>query len=239
MAKSKLKAKKRSTLGKTSTKALRRVGNIPAVIYGKGKETVPLELDPKDVKKAFDTDAGRNTLIDIEIEGGEKKEKKLSILRDIQMDNITNTALHLDFLELDLKEKIEVKVPLVFTGRAQGVKEGGILEEMIREIGIICLPGDIPDNIEHDVTELELDEGVQIKDLALPDGVEVTGNPDDTVAMVHVPRVMIIETPTAAEGEEEGEEGVEGVEGEEGAEGAEGEAAEASEDKAEGSEGEG
>ena len=236
MAKSILKAKKRETLGKTSTKALRREGNIPAVIYGKGKEAVPLEVDPKEVRKAFDTDAGRNTLIDIEIEGGDKKEKKLSILRDIQMDTLTNTALHLDFIELDLKEEIEVKVPLVFTGRAQGVKEGGILEEMIREIGIICLPGDIPDNIEHDVTELQLDEGVQIKDLVLPEGVEATGNPDDTVAAVHVPRAMVIETPTAADGEEvEGEE----VEGEEGVEAAEGEATEGSGEQAESSEGEG
>ena len=99
MAKSKLKAKRRSTLGKASTNALRKEGNIPAVIYGKGKETVAVELNSKEVKNAFATDAGRNTLIDIEIEGGKKKESKLSILRDIQMDHLTNTALHLDFLE--------------------------------------------------------------------------------------------------------------------------------------------
>ena len=112
-----------------------------------------------------------------------------------------------------MKEKIEVKVPIVFTGRAQGVKEGGILEELIREISVVCVPADIPDNIEHDVTELGLEEGVQIKDLVLPDGVESIGNPDDTVAMVHVPRAMIVETPTAAEKGEEGEEGAEGAEG--------------------------
>jgi len=232
MAKSTLKAKRRSTLGKASTNALRREGNIPAVIYSKGNEAVPLELNPKDVKNAFATDAGRNTLIDIEIEGDDKKEHKLSILRDIQMDYLSNTALHLDFLELDLKEKIEVKIPLVFTGRAQGVKEGGILEEMIREISVVCVPADIPDNIEHDVTELELDQGVQIKDLTLPDGVVVTGNPEDTVAMVHVPRVMVIEEPTVAEGEE-------GEEGEEGAEVAEGETPADTDEKAEGSDGEG
>ena len=111
MAKSVLKAKKRTTLGKASTKALRRQGSIPAVIYSKGKEAVALELNPKDVKNAFDTDAGRNTLLDIEIEGDDNKENKLSILRDIQMDYLTNTALHLDFLELNMDEKIEVKVP--------------------------------------------------------------------------------------------------------------------------------
>lgn len=226
MAKSILKAIKRSTLGKKSTKTLRKNGNIPAVIYSKGNEAVALELNPKDVKKAFATDAGRNTLLDIEIEGDDNKEHKLSILRDMQIDYLTNTALHLDFLELDLNEKIEVKVPLVFTGRAQGVKEGGILEEMIREIGVICVPADIPDNIEHDVTELGLEMGVQIKDLELPDGVESTGNPEDTVAMVHVPRAMIVEEPKAAEGEE-------------GEEGAEGEAAADDGEKAEGSDGEG
>jgi len=230
MAKSILKAKKRSTLGKRSTKSLRREGNIPAVIYSKGNEAVPLELNPKDVKNAFATDAGRNTLIEMEIEGEDNKEHTLSILRDMQMDYLTNTALHLDFLELDMNEKIEVKVPLVFTGRAQGVKEGGILEEMIREISVVCVPADIPDNIEHDVTELELEMGVQIKDLALPDGAEAIGNPDDTVAMVHVPRAMIVEEPTVAEGEE-GEEGAEGVEGAEGEE-----TADAGE-KAEGSDG--
>ena len=226
MAKSTLKAKRRSTLGKRSTKAIRREGNIPAVIYSKGKDAIALEVNPKDVKNAFATDAGRNTLLDIEIEGADDKGSKLSILRDIQMDYLTNTALHLDFLELDMNEKIEVKVPLVFTGRAQGVKEGGILEEMIREIGVECVPGDIPDTIEHDVTELGLEQGVQIKDLILPDGVESTGNPDDTVAMIHVPRAMIVEEPTAAEGEE----------GEEGAEAAEGDTADSG-DKAEGSDG--
>lgn len=223
MAKSILKAIKRSTLGKKSTKTLRKNGNIPAVIYSKGNEAVALELNPKDVKKAFATDAGRNTLLDIEIEGDDNKEHKLSILRDMQIDYLTNTALHLDFLELDLNEKIEVKVPLVFTGRAQGVKEGGILEEMIREIGVICVPADIPDKIEHDITELGLEMGVQIKDLELPDGVESTGNPEDTVAMVHVPRAMIVEEPKGAEGEE----------------GAEGEAAADDGEKAEGSDGEG
>ena len=231
MAKSVLKAKKRTTLGKASTKALRRQGSIPAVIYSKGKESVALELNPKDVKNAFNTDAGRNTLLDIEIEGDDNKENKLSILRDIQMDHLTNTALHLDFLELNMDEKIEVKVPIIFTGRAQGVKEGGILEELIREVGVVCVPGDIPDSIEHDVTELGLEEGVQVKDLVLPEGVEISGNPDDTVAMVHVPRALVVETPTAAEGEE-------GEEGEEGAEAAEG-ADTDSDEKAESSDGEG
>ncbi len=229
MAKSILKAKRRSTLGKRSTKSLRREGNIPAVIYSKGNEAVPLELNPKDVKAAFATDAGRNTLIDMEIEGEDNKEHKLSILRDMQMDYLTNTALHLDFLELDMNDKIEVKVPIVFIGRAQGVKEGGILEEMIREISVVCVPADIPDNIEHDVTELGLEMGVQIKDLALPDGVESVGNPEDTVAMVHVPRAMVVEAPTTAEGEE-GEEGEEAVEGEASADAGE---------KAEGSDSEG
>lgn len=219
MAKSVLKAKKRSTLGKASTKALRRGGSIPAVIYGRGKEAVALELDPKDVKKAFNTDAGRNTLLDIEIEGGENK---LSILRDIQMDYLTNTALHLDFLELNMDDKIEVKVPIIFTGRAEGVKEGGILEELIREVGVVCIPANIPDNIEHDVTSLGLEEGVQVKDLVLPEGVEISGNPDDTVAMIHVPRALIVDTPTAAEGEE-GEEGAEGAEAGDSAESTDGE----------------
>lgn len=239
MAKSKLKAKRRSTLGKKSTKALRREGNIPGVIYSKDMETIPLVLNPADLKKAFATDAGRNTLIEIEIEGEDNKEHKLSILREMQMDYISNTALHLDFQTLNMDEKLEVNIPLVFTGRAEGVKEGGILEELIREIEVICVPGDIPDSIEHDVTSLGLEQGVQIKDLSLPDGVEITGNPDDTVAMVHIPRVMIVETPTEAEGElEELEEGEEGAEGAETPDGEAPEAAE-SDEKAKGSDSEG
>ena len=227
MAKSKLKVKRRVTLGKSGAKAVRREGNIPAVIYSKGMETIPLVVKPADLKKAFATDSGRNTLLEIEIEGEDNKEHKLSILREIQMDYISNIALHLDFQTLNMEEKLEAKVPLVFTGRAQGVKEGGILEEMIREIEVICVPGDIPDSIVHDVTELALEQGVQIKDLNLPDGVEATGNPDDTVAMVHIPREMIVETPI----EEEGEEGAETPEGEAPAAG--------SDEKAEGSDGEG
>ena len=226
MATSKLKVKKRELLGKSGSRQTRNEGRIPAVLYGKGTDTIAIDVDPGELKKALATDAGRNTLLEIEIDTGKKgkSESKLSLLKDMQLNYVTRKPLHLDFQTVDMKKKVVVSVALEYVGRAQGVKEGGILEEIFREIEVECLPGDIPSRLEIDVTELVLGQGIHIKDIELPDGVTALSNPDDMAAMVIIPRGMDVEEEVEEE-EVEGEEG-ELAEGEVEGEGEEGEPAE-------------
>ena len=216
MATSKLVVQKREETGKAGSKKVRKDGNIPAILYGKDMESIPLEINPVELKKALDTDAGRNTLLELQIDTGKKgkSQSKLSLLKDIQLNYVTRKPIHLDFHTVDMKEKVIVNVALEYIGRAQGVKEGGILEEILREIEVECLPGNIPSSLEIDVTDLELGHGIHIGDITLPEGVTAVGNPDDITAQVIIPRGMDIEEEVAEEEELEEGEVVEGEEGE-------------------------
>lgn len=235
MARSTLKVKKRVRLGKVGSKQVRNEGKIPAVIYGKGSETIPLIIDPLELKKALDTDSGRNTLLDLEIDADGKVIKKFTLLKDIQMDYVSQKPIHLDFQVVTADQKVIVEIPINLTGRAQGMKEGGILEESIRELVVECVPENIPNVIEFDITELELGEGVHIRDLSLPEGVESLVNPDDLIASIQIPRAMVTETSAITEEEEE----VEGEEGEEVEAGEEAAGEEAPKEESESGEGEG
>lgn len=221
MARSTLKVKKRVRLGKTGSKQVRSEGKIPAVIYGQGSDPIPLIIDPLELKKALATDSGRNTLLDLEIDDEGKVIKKFSLLKDIQIDYVSQKPIHLDFQVVTTDQKVTVEIPIKLVGRAQGMKEGGILEESIRELVVECVPENIPNEIVYDISELELNEGVHVRDLNLPEGVEAIGNLDDLIASIQVPRAMVTETSAVSADEvEEGVEGEEAVEGEEGEEAA-------------------
>jgi len=235
MARSTLKVKRRVRLGKVGSKQVRNEGKIPAVIYGKGSESIPLIIDPSELKKALATESGRNTLLDLEIDDDGKVIKKFTLLKDIQIDYVSQKPIHLDFQVVTTDQKVTVEIPISLVGRAEGMKEGGILEESIRELVVECIPENIPNVIEFDISDLLLGEGVHIRDLVLPEGVEALGNPDDLIASIQVPRAMVTETSAVSEEDEEGEE----VEGEE-VEGEEGEAAEeAPKEESESGDGEG
>lgn len=206
MARSTLKVKKRVRLGKTGSNQVRKEGKIPAVIYGKGEESIPLIIDPVELKESLDTTSGRNTLLDIEIESDGKKINRLSLLKDIQIDYLTQKPIHLDFQVISTQEKIAVNIPIKLTGRAQGIKEGGILEQNIRDINIECLPENIPDFIEFDISELQLGGVVHIRDIELPEGIETLVSPDSLVASVQTPRAMVTDASSKQDQVEEGEE---------------------------------
>lgn len=207
MAQSKLNAKKRVRLGKSGVRKIRKEGNIPAILYGKETEPIPLVINPSELKIALSTDAGRNTLLDIEIESDEdNRTNRLSILREIQVDYISSKPIHLDFQIIDTDKKVAVKIPIKPIGRAQGIKEGGILEEIIREIDVECLPINIPNVIEIDVTELNLGQSIHISDLELPEGATSLIGGEETVLTVLIPKAMSVEEEEVEE-LEEGEEG--------------------------------
>jgi len=153
MAQSTLNVLKRKRMGKSGAREIRKEGNIPAVLYGKGTETLSLVINPTELKEALSTDAGENTLLEIHVKDEEAEIQKLSLLREVQYDYLTDKPIHLDFQALDMKEKITVAVPVQIEGSAKGVKEGGILEEILREISVECLPTNIPNSFSVDVTE--------------------------------------------------------------------------------------
>jgi large subunit ribosomal protein L25 len=213
MAQSVLNVRKRVRMGKSGSKAIRNEGNIPAVLYGKGSEPISIVVNPTELKEALSTDAGENTLLEMRIKDGDSEITKLSLLREVQMDYITSKSIHLDFLELDMNKTFSVKVPVKIIGRSIGVhEEKGLLEEIMREIEIECLPADIPNVFEVDVTELHINESIHVKDIEVSDKVTILDDPSSTVVTILTPRV---EKVAVAEEEVEVEEEEEAAETEE------------------------
>jgi len=218
MAQSTLTVTKRKRMGKSGAREIRKEGNVPAVLYGKGTEPLSLVINPSELKTALSTEAGENTLLDIRVKDGEAETPKLSLLREIQYDYLTSKPIHFDFQALDMKKNITVNVPVQIEGRPIGVKEGGILEEVLREITVECLPTNIPNSFILDVTEMDIGDSIHISTLEIEEGVTILHEPEDTIVTVLAPKIEAVETEEELEGEE-GEEGEEGTEAqEEGAE---------------------
>ena len=205
MEQSTLNVIKRKRMGKSGAREIRKEGNIPAVLYGKGTETLSLVINPTELKEALSTDAGENTLLEIRIKDEEAEIQKLSLLREVQYDYLTDKPIHLDFQALDMKEKITVAVPVHIEGEAKGVKEGGILEEILREISVECLPTNIPNSFSVDVTELEIGHSIHVAILEIEEGITILHENEDTIVTILAPKVEA----EPIEEEVEGEEGVE------------------------------
>ncbi|MFA9407243.1 MAG: 50S ribosomal protein L25/general stress protein Ctc [Candidatus Dadabacteria bacterium] len=206
MAQSTLNVLKRKRMGKSGAREIRKEGNIPAVLYGKGTETLSLVINPTELKEALSTDAGENTLLEIRVKDEEAEIQKLSLLREVQYDYLTDKPIHLDFQALDMNEKITVAVPVQIEGSAKGVKEGGILEEILREISVECLPTNIPNSFSVDVTELEIGHSIHVGTLEIEEGVTILHENEDTIVTVLAPKVEAEPTEEEIEGEEGTEE---------------------------------
>ena len=224
----KLNAERRSDAGKGVARKLRAAGKVPAVLYGQGIEATPLTVDARELQHLLHSGAGSNVLVDVVVEG----EEHLAIPREIQRDHIHAKFVHVDFLAVSRTQAITVSVPVIETGEAVGIKEGGVVEHHLRELQVECLPQDVPDQIEVDITDVELGGMIHVSDLVVPTGVTILTNPEDAVLSIITPAVLRVEADLSVPGEE-GVEVVapaeaEGEEGEEGAEApAEGEGAEA------------
>ena len=218
MAQSTLNVIKRKRMGKSGAREIRKEGNIPAVLYGKGTETLSLVINPSELKEALSTDAGENTLLEIRIKDEEAEIQKLSLLREVQYDYLTDKPIHLDFQALDMNVKITVAVPVHIEGSSIGVKEGGILEEILREISVECLPTNIPNSFSVDVTELEIGHSIHVKTLEIEEGINILHEDEDTIVTVLAPKVEAEPTEEEIEGEEGGEEGADEEANEEGSE---------------------
>jgi large subunit ribosomal protein L25 len=197
-----LDAKKRDSRGKNEARRLRVGGQIPAVVYGARKEGqapegVPVAVDPKEVLRILHSESGANTLINLKLDGGESR----VMVRDYQLDPVTHQLLHADFYQLAMDKAIVVSVPVLIKGEPQGVKQqGGLLDFVTRDIQVQCLPTDIPEHIDIDVSELMLHQSIRVKDV--PTNPKWKAVTDGETMLVHVvmPKVEEVATTTAAEG---------------------------------------
>ncbi|NLC71857.1 MAG: 50S ribosomal protein L25 [Desulfuromonadaceae bacterium] len=210
MAESTLNVSRRDDCGKGAARALRRQELIPAVFYGKGMETCSLSVDPKELKKALATESGINTLIRLHGEG--PFDGKVVIVKDAQRDALTRQYLHADFQAIDLTKKATLLVPLKVIGKAVGEKTGGILQVIVKELEIRCLPSEIPPFIEVDVTALEVGDSIHVADVVFPPGIESTHEENFAVVSVAVPAKEEVEgeeeaVAAVAEGAEPKDEG--------------------------------
>ncbi len=186
--------------GKGVARKIRAKGKVPGIIYGKGMGQILIEVNPRELLAAISSKAGMNALIDLQIP---QQEKITAILKDYQADNITRDFTHLDFLKLDLSKKFRVEVPVRIVGKAEGVKEGGILEVIRREITVSCLPTAIPKSIEIDVSALKVGESLHINEIKFPAGIEVPHDVDFAIVSVVAPKEEVIAATEATPAEPE------------------------------------
>ena len=182
MAQTELNVSQREGLGKGTARTLRREGLIPAVMYGKGLESCSLTVEPRKLSAIIGSEAGWNTLITLKGDG--PFDGKVVILKDMQLDPIRQTVLHVDFQAIDLKQKAHVMVPVVAVGKSVGEKEGGNLQAIRHEVELVCLPTNIPTVLEVDVTALAIGDVLHVQDITLPAGVELPADVNYTVFTV-------------------------------------------------------
>lgn len=176
-----LNASLREKVGGGPSNALRLQGRIPAVFYGKNQTPIHLSVDASELEKAVSTDLGLNTILNLKVKDGGAFSV---IIKDYQADPVDRHFLHADFISIDLSKKIRISVPIKLGGRPEGIKEGGILEQVTREIMVECLPMSIPKNLEVDVTPLKIGQSIHMNDITLPEGVELCEKTNLTIASV-------------------------------------------------------
>ena len=217
----KLEAERREDSGKGVARKLRAAGRVPAVFYGHDQEATPLSVDAREMVHVLHSSGGSNVLLDLIVDG----KPHLAMPREIQRDHIHNKLIHIDFLAVSRTETITVDVPVIEFGDAAGVKEGGVVEHHLRDLRVECLPQDVPDQLDVDISDLNIGDMIHVRDVVVPAGVTVLTNPDDAVLSVITPAALRTEAELLLPGEEAPEvevpEGVEGevapAEGEEGA----------------------
>ena len=190
MVQSSLRVKPRIRIGKSGAREVRKEGNIPAILYGQGEDPVPLVVRPDELKQALSNSAGINTVLELEIDGSESPTKRFSMVKEIQKDPVKNRVIHLDFLAIDMEKSLRVKVPVSTRGRSEGERRGGTLEKLMRTIDLECLPGDIPDLIEIDVSSLDMGDFVDIAGLEFGEGIKPIRDGSKKVVQVIAQRSM-------------------------------------------------
>ena len=188
MASEQLSASARDQGGKGVARKLRSEGRIPAVVYGHGREPQPLSINSRELDRLLDHIAAEATVIDLDIDGKPAR----TLIREIQRHPFKRQILHVDFQELVAGEKISVRLPIILVGVPDGVRlDGGILDQTMRELEVEVDPSNIPNHVDIDVTKLTIGSSIHVRDITLPEGVEVLDDGDASVCVVSAPRAAV------------------------------------------------
>jgi len=201
-----LKTNIRTGRGNGAARVLRRNGQIPAVLYGPGREPVLLSVSTNALEQVLKKSKAGEILVNLTIQNGDTTQRP-AMIREMQTDPLSRNFLHVDFYEIALDRKLRVGVPIVAKGKSKGVEMGGIMQIVRREIEVLCLPLDIPDSIELDITDLDIGDAIHVKDIPFKAGLELPDDTNFTVLTVVSPKREAEPTEEVEEGEEvEGEE---------------------------------
>ena len=194
-----LAAQVRKEQKKGPARRLRQKGFVPAIFYGRSAENILLAVKNDELVKLY-KDKKNHAFIKLIIDdGGNKKIEKLSLIKELQVQPLTGRFYHADFYEVDIKRKLIIDVSLRFIGKAIGVENGGELQHIKREVKVSCLPLDLPDHIDVDVTNLKIGDSIKIRDLKVAEGITMLDRPDASIASVAVIKVVKVEEPVKEE----------------------------------------
>ncbi len=185
----------RSGQGKNPARRLRREGKVPAVLYGLGVDPFSLSVSPRRIEEILRLDSGRNTIFRLSLAGADQP--RAVMIRDLQRDPVTDAVIHIDFVRVDLQKAVKVSVPVRLVGIAVGVKtEAGLLEPVTRHVEVECLPEEIPEHFDVDVTELHVNQHASVADLHVSERVKILNDPDTILVTIAPARVEEV-APTA------------------------------------------
>lgn len=191
-----LKADKRAEIGKGGARSLRRQDILPAVIYAGGNST-PIKLQRKEIGRLISSGAGERAILNIELSDDKAKPKEHPVLiKDYQTDPVTDELLHVDFIEVSLKKKIKIMMPIIIVKEPAGIKKGGIMEHHLREVEIECLPAQIPERFEVDAGSIDIGQSLHVSELKTQEGVRILTDPHEVILSVFKPKVEV--APAAA-----------------------------------------
>jgi large subunit ribosomal protein L25 len=196
-----LNANLRKSSGNGPARALRREGSVPAVLYGPTTTPVMLAVNVRDLEHAVQKGSIRRTIFSLTVQDGGMAGPKPAVIKELQTHPVSGRFLHVDFYEIDMNRKLRIRVPLMTQGKARGEEDGGMLQIIEREIEVLCLPQEIPERLEIDVSGLGIGEALHVKDLSLPAGVELPSGENYTLVTVVSPKAEAVPAAAAVEGE--------------------------------------
>lgn len=195
MSETALVVEAREAIGKGAARKLRAAGKIPAILYGRGRDSLPLALDPRALDRILRS-SGANTLLDLTVQGHPEVKDTVALVKDLQRDPLRGSIVHADLYAVDLTRAVTVDVPIHLVGKARGLDFGGILEHTLREVALECLPRSIPESIEVEISHLEVGDVIHVRELTLPEGVTLVTDGD--LGVVHIALPQAEPTPEEA-----------------------------------------
>jgi large subunit ribosomal protein L25 len=193
-------ATRRTGRGKNENNRVRAAGKLPAVLYGSNKDPLAISINPRDIEKVFRSKFGYNTIIELDVDGVEKEP---SMIVDWQLHPVRDTILHVDFKRIDMTKRVAVNLPVNLTGVPFGIKnQGGTLDTVVRAVAVECLPGEIPEAIDANISGLKLGDALRAGELKLPEGMVLLTRATQVVAQIAGTRASALAEKEKKEGEE-------------------------------------